>query len=86
MTKKNILLKLLDNKIVKIYGTDDLKNYTPSYFKLDKDLNVLYYNKDISLTNNFDKHSKSLSDILNGFMRLQKEGFKLEFFDILLLK
>lgn len=83
MTKKNILLKLLDNKIIKL----SKEQYTPGYFKLDKDLNILYYNKEICFTTDFEKHpTLNLTTLLNHIMQLQKEGFKLEFFDIVLLR
>jgi hypothetical protein len=87
MNKKNVLLKLLNNKIVKISGIGDLKRYTPAYFKLDKDLKILSYNKEINLSENFERRNDlTLDRLLNHIMQMQKEGFKLDFFDILLLK
>lgn len=84
MNKKNVLLKLLNNKIVKIGGKE---RYTPAYFKLDKDLKILSYSKEINLSENFERRDDlTLDRLLNHIMQMQKEGFKLDFFDIVLLK
>lgn len=87
MNKKNVLLKLLNFKILKISGMGDLKRYEPAYFKLDKDLKIYSYNKSFNLTDNFEiRNDLTLDRLLNHIMQMQKEGFKLDFFDIVLLK
>ena len=86
MNKRDVLLKLLDFKILKISGMGDLQRYEPAYFKIDKNLKIYSYNKSFNLTDNFEiRNDLTIDKLLNHIKQMQKEGFTLEFFDIVLL-